>query len=279
MKDHGFGYALYEPEQFDRIKPGTIGYFDANRMWHKLLDLNDTPSLAAADLTPFVEPHRRSPDKRRWGPLTSNQVSERNLQLGAGVDGTSFGLPASVNVATEYSTKSGFGAVLMCDNDVVIEGYDVRGPVERWIHENRMALAKIPDLRKHGVVCSTWTYSSESIHLSVWEDSETRVVVGVGADAQGLASANANTSWLRGRSGSKWTDWTNGKRVVFFSGIMCNFNWLGRVTTKPESQWRGGVSSIIWDPESKDAYETEIQSFPPGFVVADIDSAESEDEE
>ncbi|KAH8903390.1 hypothetical protein BR93DRAFT_885494 [Coniochaeta sp. PMI_546] len=279
MKDHGFGYALYEPEQFDRIKPGTLGYFDANRMWHNLLDLTDAPSLRAANLTPFVEPHRRVPDKRRWGPLTSNHVSERNVQLGAGVDGTSFGLPASVSIVTEYSTKGGFGAVLMCDNDVVVEGYDVRGPIERWIRENRLALAKILDLKEHGVVCSTWTYSSENVHLNVWEDSETKVVVGVGADVQGLANTNASTSWLRGRSGSKWTDWPTGKRVVFFSGVKCEFNWLGRMTTKPESQWRGGNSSIVWDAESNDAYECEIQSFPLDFDQANIEGTDSEDEE
>lgn len=227
MKDHGFGYALYEPEQFDRIKPGTLGYFDANRMWHNLLDLTDAPSLRAANLTPFVEPHRRVPDKRRWGPLTSNHVSERNVQLGAGVDGTSFGLPASVSIVTEYSTKGGFGAVLMCDDDVVVEGYDVRGPIERWIRENRLAFAKIPDLKEHGVVCSTWTYSSENVHLNVWEDSEIKVVVGVAADVQGLAGscrsydALASTSaFLQGQDIADQSQSVAGNQSVG--------KWLGR---------------------------------------------------
>jgi hypothetical protein len=179
MKGHGFGYPLYEPERFDRIKPGTIGYFDANQVWHKLFDLTDAPYLVSTGLTPFAEPHLRLPDRRRWGPLSSNQVEEQSIQLGAGVDGTSFGLPASISFVTEYSTKSGFGAVLMCDTDIVVEGYDVRGPFEAWMRENRMTLAKIPDLREHGVVCSTWTYSSESIHLNVWDDSETNVTVGL----------------------------------------------------------------------------------------------------
>ncbi len=28
MTIHGFGYALYEPEPFERLRPGTLGYFD-----------------------------------------------------------------------------------------------------------------------------------------------------------------------------------------------------------------------------------------------------------
>lgn len=277
MKDHGFGYALYEPELFERIRPGTVGYFDAGRVWHGLFDLNDAASLTAVGLTPFVPPRCRTPDTRRWGPLTSSQVRETNIQLDAGVDGTSFGLPAFVSAATEYSTKSGFGAVLMCDDDVVLEGYDVRGPFETWIRENRVALAKIPDLKQHGVVCSTWTYSSTNIHLIVWNDSETKVVVGCGVEAQGISNANAATSWVRGHSVSKWSDWNDGKkRVVLFSGVRCEYNWLGRMTTKPESQWRGGDKFVMWDEESYDAYEGEIQSF--GLDFAEIGATESDED-
>lgn len=97
----------------------------------------------------------------------SNGVDEKSINLSGGVDGTSFGLPASVGMVTEYSTKTDFGAVLMCDGDVVVEGYDVRKPFERWVRENMVALAKIEELREHGVVCSTWTFSSESVHLNV----------------------------------------------------------------------------------------------------------------
>lgn len=33
MTIHGFGYALYEPEPFERLRPGMLGYFDDDRRW------------------------------------------------------------------------------------------------------------------------------------------------------------------------------------------------------------------------------------------------------
>lgn len=77
------------------------------------------------------------------------------MELGAEVDGTSLGLPASVGVATEYSTKTDFDAVLICDSDVITEDYDVQKPFERWIWENRLVLSRVNELQDHGIVCST----------------------------------------------------------------------------------------------------------------------------
>jgi hypothetical protein len=277
MKMHSFGYALYEPEPFERVQPGTLGYFDADCRWHPVLDLTDAAAVTALGCTPFVAPRLRRPDPRRWDPLVSNDVEEKSINLGAGVDGTSFGLPASVGVVAEYSTKTDFGAVLMCDGEVVVEGYDVRKPFERWVRENKAALAKVEELREHGVVCSTWTFSSESVHLNVWQNSDNTVRVGCNASAEGIANANAGGSWVRGRSGSSWTDWTDGKHVVFFTGVKCVYRWLGRMTTEPESEWRGGDKFMVWDPENQVAYEGEVEFF--GEDLAEIENEESDDEE
>lgn len=39
MTIHGSGYALYELEHFERLRPGTLGYFDDERRWHQVLHL------------------------------------------------------------------------------------------------------------------------------------------------------------------------------------------------------------------------------------------------
>ena len=279
MRKHDFEYALYEPEPFERLQPGTLGYFDADSRWHPLLNLTDAAAVAALSCTPFVAPHLRAPDSRHWDPLISNDVDAHSVNAGAGVDAASFGLPASVGVVTEYSTSSNFGAVLMCDGDVVVEGYDVRGPFERWVRENRKELAKVDELRKHGVVISTWTFSSESVHLNVWSSGENRVRVGIEAGASGVAKGDAGVEWVRGRSGSSWTDWTDGKRVVFFTGVKCVYNWLGRMSTEPEANWRGGEKFMIWDPDSQDAYEGEVDYFGTDLTEIENESSDDEDEE
>jgi hypothetical protein len=283
MAIHGFGYALYEPELFERLRPGTLGYFDDDRRWHPVLHLTDAAAVSALGCTPFTPPHLRAPDTRRWDPLSSTGVKERRLTLEAGVDGTGFGLPANVSFATEYSTTTDFGAVLVCEGDVVMEGYDVRGPFEQWVRDNKMALAKVPELRAHGVVCSTLTYSSERVSLTVWQDAKNTVTVGCTAGAQGVANAAAGGTWLRGRSGSSWTEWADEKRVVFFTGVKCKYSWLGRMKTEPEGNWRGGETFTIWDPMRGDAFDGEIE--PIGRDLEEIKSAldgseyENEDEE
>ncbi|KAH7186865.1 hypothetical protein DER44DRAFT_801870 [Fusarium oxysporum] len=279
MATHGFGYALYEPEPFERLRPGTIGYFDDDSRWHPVLDLTDAAAVAALGCTPFVAPRLRSADTRRWDPLASNDVKENDMSLDAAVNGTSFGFPASVGVVTEYRTKTDFGAVLMCDSDVIVEGYDVRKPFERWVRENKVTLSKVEELRRHGIVCSTWTYSSESVHLTVWQNSENTVTVGCTAGAQGIASASAGRTWFRGRSGSSWTDWSDGKRVVFFTGIKCVYTWLGRMKTEPEGNWRGGDEFIVWDPDTWDCFEGEIESFGKDWAKAETEQIDEEDDE
>ncbi|KIX99729.1 uncharacterized protein Z520_04365 [Fonsecaea multimorphosa CBS 102226] len=233
-------------------------------------------AIAALNGKPSVAPKVKEPETRRWDPLSSSDVEERSINLGAGVDGTSFGLPASASLMTEYSTNTGFGAVLICDGDVIVEGYDVQKPFERWIRDNKLALSKVPELKEHGIVCSTWTYSSESIHLNVWQDSENVVRVGCKVGAEGIAKANAGGSWVTGHSGSSWTDWLSDKRVVFFTGFKCVYRWLGRMTREPESSFRGGETFMVWDPETQDAYEAEIEFFG-GIEESDDEGDEDDD--
>ncbi len=139
-----------------------------------MLNLTDAAAVSALGCTPFTPLHLRAPDTRRWDPLSNSEVKEQRLTLEAGVDGMDFGLPANVSFATEYNTMTDFGAVLMCEGDVVVQAYDVRGPFEQWVRDNKVALAKVPELRAYGIVCSTWTYSCELLSLTMWQDTKKR---------------------------------------------------------------------------------------------------------
>ncbi|KAF2809169.1 uncharacterized protein BDZ99DRAFT_533772 [Mytilinidion resinicola] len=214
-------------------------------------NITNAAEAAALDCKPFVAPRLRSPDVAHWDPRPSSAVAEKSTNLSASVDGSSFGLPASVGVVTEYSTKADFGAVLMCDGDVIVQGYDVRKPFERWVRENKEALAKVDELREHGIVISTWTYLSESVHLNVWQNSE-------------------NTCLNR---------LNDGKRVVFFTDVKCVYRWLGRMSTKPESEWRGGEKFLLWDPESQDAYEGEVDLFGRDFADSENESDDDDEDD
>lgn len=43
LKPHGFGLGLYSPLKKDRIRLGSLGYFDDNGIWHQVIrDVRDT---------------------------------------------------------------------------------------------------------------------------------------------------------------------------------------------------------------------------------------------
>ena len=82
MTIYGFGYALYEPEPFERLRPGTLGYFDNDRRWRPLLYLADAAVVSALGRTPFTPLYLRAPDTRRWDPLSSKELGGRHRRHG-----------------------------------------------------------------------------------------------------------------------------------------------------------------------------------------------------
>ena len=85
MTIHGFGYALYEPEPSERLRPETLGYFSR---WLPVLHLTDAAAVFALGCMPFTPPHIRAPDTRHWGPLTVSSdrvwVGSTSAWLGTG---------------------------------------------------------------------------------------------------------------------------------------------------------------------------------------------------
>jgi hypothetical protein len=111
-----------------------LGYLDDEyQRWHPILDLTDALAVEAAGYGPLGYLQRSEPDTRRYGPLTADKVTETSVELAAGVGGAAVGLPMDVGGAVKYSTSGGFGAVLLCDDEVVSEGFDFRDPFLAWL--------------------------------------------------------------------------------------------------------------------------------------------------
>ncbi|PTD01185.1 hypothetical protein HYE67_000082 [Fusarium culmorum] len=79
-------------------------------------------------------------DVRRFGPMLSKEIAKTDVTLEAGVGAASIGLPFDVSGAVKYSTSNRFGAVLVCENDVVSQGFDLCQPFATWLEENGKAL-------------------------------------------------------------------------------------------------------------------------------------------
>ncbi|KAK4155842.1 hypothetical protein C8A00DRAFT_13152 [Chaetomidium leptoderma] len=257
MRAHRLGYALYQPDLYTRLHPGILGYLDDDRTWHPLLDLTQTPisnltqggtPVPEHKYTPFSPPVPKDPDARFWGPKVSSKSTETTLSLASSADALALGLPLEVGGAVEYQSKADFGAVLLCDDAVVADGFDVRDPSLAWLKRNSAALlADFPDLKRHGVCVATWTYSATSVHINAWEGTGRKVVLGfkVGAAAAAAGVGNAGSSqmaWSRVEGSSGWAHFVDGeKRVVFFSGVKVNYGVFGP-RGQAEKRWRGAKS-------------------------------------
>lgn len=260
MRQHRFGYALYEPVPFTRLRPGMLGFLDEYQRWHPILDLTDAAAVKEAGLGPLGSTQRAEPDVRHFGPLTASGVAETSVDLTAGVGAAALGLPLEIGTALQYSTSGNFGAVLMCDTEIVTEGFDFRDPFVVWLRRHAAQLfALYPDARKHGLCAATWTYATNDIHINAWQNSENVVVVGCNLAVAGVANVGPKVSWRRGLSGSGWSAWVDQKRVVFFTGVKIR-NGLFGTREEKEARWRGGEEVfLVDDTETGQSYVVELE--------------------
>ncbi|KAH6972077.1 hypothetical protein BKA56DRAFT_620646 [Ilyonectria sp. MPI-CAGE-AT-0026] len=269
MRPHrAFGYALYEPVPYARLFPGVLGYLDEKRQWHPLLDLTKRSifnivrgeAVEPETYTSFLIPVGKTPDSRFWGPRVSSKHSETEVKLEAEADALALGLQATVGGAIEYQSRVDFGAILMCDDAVVAEGFDVRDPFLAWIKKNSAALlAEFPDLQKHGIYIPTWTYSAAETHINAWEGVEHKIVLGFQVGATGVGNVGPGTSWSRGRASNGWSHYLDGKRVVFFSGVKVKYGMFGP-REEVEKKWRGQPSDKFLVHRLSDEDDGELES-------------------
>ncbi|KAI0111164.1 hypothetical protein GGR51DRAFT_557571 [Nemania sp. FL0031] len=260
MRRHRFGYALYEPVPFERLHSGMLGFLDEYQRWHPIFDLSDDTMVQAEGFPPLDHSQSAHQDTRCWGPLTTSNVSMTEVELEAGVDATALGLPFGVSGIVSYSTASGFGAILVCDKDIVSEGFDLRDPFLGWLKQNaKLLFSKYPDAKKHGICVATWTYSTTDIHISTWEGANNSVTVGCTIDAMGIGHAGPKTTWHRGHASSGWLNFTDQKRVTFFTGVKIKMGVFG-TKEKPEPSWRGRPP-IVKGKEQTDSDITEVELF------------------
>ncbi|GAB1312086.1 hypothetical protein MFIFM68171_02296 [Madurella fahalii] len=272
MRRHRFGYALYEPAPFSRLRPGILGFLDEYQRWHPILDLTDAAAVEAAGFGPLGPVQPSEPDTRRLGPLTASGVAETSVNLEAGVGATALGLPLDVGGVLQYSTSGDFGAVLMCDAEVVVEGFDFRDPFVVWLKRHAGQLfARYPEARKHGVCAVTWTYASADIHINTWQSADNRVVVGFDFAAAGIAKAGPKVAWHRGSAGSGWSTWAGQKRVIFFTGVKIRPG-LFSLRTEHEARWRGGSEEVFLVDNTdgpEEAYEVGLEMFGDDWYLID----------
>ena len=277
MRTHGLGYAMYEPAPFKDLQPGRIGYLDEYQRWHTILDLTDTERLQHEGYLPTSSLQKSDHDIRSWGPRESSNVSRTDIKFETEAGSLVAALPVDCDFKFQYSTSTDFGAVLMCDDKVVAEGFDHRQPFLDWIKTNAKAiLQRCPDVKEYGVTAVTWTYSASDIHINAWQDPQTRVVLGLKAGVDGIGGVGPETSWIRKQHSTGWESYNDQKRVVFFTGVKVRFRWFGQKQER-ESHWRGASDNFVAELGEGEVAEAEVEYFGENWEDIEDDGEETED--
>src|SRR5450432_226518 len=201
LKHYGYGYGLFQPETTQKLRPGQCGYIDESGRWQPLLDLTDNELLVAAGYTPIDPLQRSDPDYQTWDPRVASTVKGVEVKIEGEASALTAGLPIDASVAMKYSTSANFGAILMCDDKVVVECYDLKDPFRDWLNQNASKLlAKYPTLKERGLYVATTTYSSSDIHINVWHNSQDEITLGFKAGVTGIGGLGPSVHWMRGRT-------------------------------------------------------------------------------
>jgi hypothetical protein len=88
MRNHPFGYALYQPTSTETAFPGACGFIDRRGTWRMLFNLNDEATVKQLGLLLPKDQLNFAPSNCtiRWGPKHAEHVDERSVDGNAGVE-------------------------------------------------------------------------------------------------------------------------------------------------------------------------------------------------
>ncbi|OCK91922.1 uncharacterized protein K441DRAFT_615469 [Cenococcum geophilum 1.58] len=238
MRKYEKGYAFFEPASSFDVKPGCSGYIDAGGIWHPLVDIMDSVAvqkLGLSDLDQTIVVAMR-PSSMRWGPRYSQSVKYNRYDVDLGANGVPAGIPAEAKIVIKFDLGSQFGAVLICDSEVKMQGYHHLAPFRDWARKNaEKILNKFPDVYERGFFIAVSTYSTKDVYINSWSDKSQSVTLGFKLGVIPAGEIAPETEWYRGDSTSEWTRHMSNDKVKEII----------------PDKWRG-ANFIIRDPTNED---------------------------
>ena len=134
------------------------GYLNGLGQWQPIVkDLNHAEVLKLEGFSECSTLDKALPRKHKWGPKISNAVTYTKTGLKAGASAAPAGIPADASVLFDYQSSTDFGAILVCPETVVQEGYYHEEPFRKWAIDNAKAiLTAQPDAKTNGFCQINW---------------------------------------------------------------------------------------------------------------------------
>ena len=185
LKPNGLGLGLYSPLMVDRIRPGSLGYFDGNGTWHEIVhNIGDTSS----PLQPFNFDLPHGIDRSGGSIIASENIRVIGKKLAPPVEyfhqwvlsltfsATSVAIPPDIE--TEIHILHGpYGAALLICSDHTREFIKSNiGHLKEWGKANAKSILRMEkETKKFGFFVVTATRRTKYYRLKCWPGS-TRTV-------------------------------------------------------------------------------------------------------
>ncbi|KAM3070293.1 hypothetical protein ACMFMG_010130 [Clarireedia jacksonii] len=227
----GYGHALYKETPHSDLKPGTIGYFDADKDWQPILQLTDQESLLKhPKLTAIKNLHELSAKEGPWAAIVSEGVD--GMSVAATVDATApDGSGGGFNF--EYTTSKEESAILATDGTIMHRqlrfkesGLAEPDKLRAWMFRNLETILGISGAREKitekGLWLVTKTYTVKRAAIALLRSKNMKTSFGITARVLGVVEASPSAAWWNKRKGGNWKQLNghDGNEVVLFvSGI------------------------------------------------------------
>lgn len=267
MLKHPYGYALYEPESSNTLQPGFCGYLTELGQWTPLLgvdkapiNLGDPSSLSRSGLTPFSHFYRAPSDKRSWGPKMCGWMTQKKVDFKAEASLIPAGIPADIGALYKYSSKDGFGAILMTQSPVIKDFIYGTTPFRLWCKANSEAIIqKWPDVKERGLIIVTSVYTTRFAMINAWSETEKEISIGFRASAVEIGEAAPSSTWYTSEGDSGWVaseaSQPDERKVVFFGGLYFKYRRLAAILPQSHAFSAGSIEKAKFrdvDPEARE---------------------------
>lgn len=207
---HGFsgGTYLIEPEKYENLHPGCIGYFDGQGKWNTIKDVSE-PDLPS-DFPPFDKPLERADDiPALWKTRSSDSSAGDSVRGTVGVsDGIS--TVGELSAETSYARNSSQTAALVTTNQVVTKSYkSIFEPrVDTYIERNAKSIYKSEHNRfveKYGLWAIRTTCVTDSCATKLSDKNDSQLKAGLDLAAKGIGKVGGGAETYSKLANESWT--------------------------------------------------------------------------
>lgn len=134
-------------------------------------------------------------------------------------------IPVGADAHIKYRSKHSFGAVLVTQKPITLTSFNDEILFESWLDSNKalLSLSYGSQLRRHGLVIVTRTYTAPCCSINAWEDRKNEASMSVKLKANMMGELGDTLDWTDRLTDQDWSHYSGKGEgdtvVVFFDGI------------------------------------------------------------